>query len=695
MRIPIIALALLLPTARLFAGPYPGVEGLAARRVPWLARHARFEALPGVTGDIVELSTPGGRLLVRASSANAAAVGLGWYLKYSCHRSMSHLGDNLSPVEPLPELKDPVRIEANARYRYALNYCTYNYTMSFYSWDDWERELDWMALHGVNLMLVANGEEAVWRATLRRLGLSEAEIADFIPGPAYTAWMLMGNLQGVGGPMAPAMIDRRCDMQRRMIARMRSLGIEPLLPGYYGIVPASFKAKAPGDVLAQGDWGGARRPDILNPMRPEFRRVAAIYYEEMARLYGPDLRYFSCDPFHEGGIMEGVDLGRAGVVIQEAMRAQFPDAVWVLQGWLENPRKELLGAADKSHLLVQELFGEQKRNWEIRRAYEGTPFIWCCIDDFGERPGLFGKLQHYADEVYRARTGEFGRYMSGVGIMPEGIDNNPVAYDLVLELAWRPEHVNVADWIKGYAQYRYGAADGSIDEAWALLLQTAYSDKIDGIVDNVLCARPHMPPKPVTQWGTLAIGYDPAVFAHAVDLFASARERFGSCETYRDDLIDFRYQALSNEAARAAYEVASALDKHDRPAFEKATGRFLSLARATDALMKGEPRFRLDTYESSALRYGKTPAEQLNCLRNALMLVTYWSGDKWRPEGDPDYAYKTWAGMMSTFYLRRWELFFDYLRRHWDGGQASEPDFFSFEHGWVDGACGGAAAVDP
>ena len=39
------------------------------------------------------------------------------------------------------------------RYRYALNYCTYNYTYSFYDWNDWERELDWMALNGVNLML--------------------------------------------------------------------------------------------------------------------------------------------------------------------------------------------------------------------------------------------------------------------------------------------------------------------------------------------------------------------------------------------------------------------------------------------------------------------------------------------------------------------------------------------------------------
>jgi len=268
---------------------------------------------------------------------------------------------------------------------------------------------------------------------------------------------------------------------------MRELGIEPVLPGFYGMVPASLKDRLKAHIVAQGGWGGFRRPDILDPTDPEFARVAGIYYEEMAKLYGPDLRCFSGDPFHEGGVMEGVDLGRAGQAIQAAMQAHFPGAVWVLQGWIDNPRKELIAGAHKSHVLVQELFGEQTHNWETRGAYEGTPFIWCCIDNFGERPGLFGKLQRYADETYRARTGEFGRYMEGIGIMPEGIANNPVVYDLVLELAWHREHVDVGPWLEGYVQYRYGRQDPDIGEAWALLLQTAYGDRNGGLAENVLC----------------------------------------------------------------------------------------------------------------------------------------------------------------------------------------------------------------
>ena len=109
---------------------------------------------------------------------------------------MSHMGDNLSPVGDPARPDRPVRIDANARYRYALNYCTFNYTMSFYSWADWERELDWMALSGVNLMLVANGEEAVWRNTLRRLGVLGGGDRRLHPGPGLHGVVADGQPRG-------------------------------------------------------------------------------------------------------------------------------------------------------------------------------------------------------------------------------------------------------------------------------------------------------------------------------------------------------------------------------------------------------------------------------------------------------------------------------------------------------------------
>jgi alpha-N-acetylglucosaminidase len=683
MRGLLIALVLAVAPAAPAAGTFAGAEELVARRVPWLREHVRFEKLGDADGDAFELRTGDGDLIVRASSSSAAAEGLGWYLRYSCHRSMSHMGDNLSPVGTLPALGGPIRIESWARHRYALNYCTFNYTMSFYSWNDWEHELDWMALNGVNLMLVANGEEAVWRNTMLRLGCSEAEISRFIPGPGYTAWWLMGNLEGAGGPMTTGMITARSDIQKRVIARMESLGIEPVLPGFYGMVPAAMKGKLKAHIVDQGNWAGFLRPAILDPTDPEFARVAGIYYEELKKLYGPGIGFFSGDPFHEGGVMADVDLGRAGAEIQSAMQAHFPGSTWVLQGWLENPRKELIASTDRTHVLVQELFGEQTRNWETRRGYEGTPFVWCCIDNFGERPGLFGRLQHYSDETHRARTGEFGKYLRGTGIMPEGIDNNPVAYDLVLELAWHRDHVDAASWLAGYVEYRYGRPDRDISEAWSLFLKTAYGDAGLGSPENVLCGRPALPATAVSHWGSLSLAYDPGVFARGVELFARASGRFKDSETYRLDLVAFRLQALSNEALGASIEVQDAVRKGNRPAFEASAARFLGLGAAMDRLLGTEPFYSVAGYRSRALRYGDTDEERRNSLRNAMALVTYWAGDDRNSDELHDYAHKAWSGMMATYSMKRWQMCFDALRRAWDGGSAPAPDYFAWERQWA------------
>jgi alpha-N-acetylglucosaminidase len=677
---------LILLPLRLCAGDFDGVKALAERRTPWLKQQIVFEKLNEPGKDVFELQTRDQKLVIRATGPNAAAAGLNWYLKYYCSRSMSHMGDNLSPVFPLPLVKTAFRQEAVAQFRYALNYCTYNYTMSFYSWKEWEHELDWMALNGVNAMLVANGEEAVWQNVLRRIGYTEKEISDYITGPAYNAWWLMGNVQGWGGPMPQSQIDNRKVLLQKMIARMQSLGIAPVMPGFYGMVPSSLKNKTKAHIISQGNWGAFTRPDILDPTDTAFSRIAGIFYEETQKLYGRNIHLFSGDPFHEGGIATGVDLAEAGLNIQKSMQQYFPGAIWVLQGWQDNPRKEMLAKVDKSTILVQELFGETTNNWEKRNGYESTPFIWCMVNNFGERPGLYGKLQRYADETYRARTGTFAPFMKGVGIMPEGIDNNPVAYELMMELGWHHEQVNIGEWIKGYVKSRYGKQDESLLQAWQLLLQTAYNSNPgyqEGPPENILCARPALQIKSVSGWGTLKKNYDTARFAEAVHLFNEAAPQFKNSETYLIDRINFNRQLLANQADKVFAELIQAYNEKDSVSFNTASSQFLQLCTSTNKLLNTHAFYRLSTFQQQALHAANTPAEKKNNLHNAMMLITYWGGNNREEDHLHEYAYKEWAGMMDSFYRKRWEMYFDYLRKQMKGTNAIAPDYFSWERNWV------------
>ena len=56
-----------------------------------------------------------------------------------------------------------------------------------------EREIDWMALNGLNLILAFTGQEYVWKEFYTNVGLTEAEITDYFSGPAFLAWQRMGK----------------------------------------------------------------------------------------------------------------------------------------------------------------------------------------------------------------------------------------------------------------------------------------------------------------------------------------------------------------------------------------------------------------------------------------------------------------------------------------------------------------------
>lgn len=74
------------------------------------------------------------------------------------------------------------------RFRYYQNVCTFGYTSAWWQWDHWERNIDWMALNGINLALAFNGQEAIWRRVYLQLNFTPDEINEHFGGPAFLPW---------------------------------------------------------------------------------------------------------------------------------------------------------------------------------------------------------------------------------------------------------------------------------------------------------------------------------------------------------------------------------------------------------------------------------------------------------------------------------------------------------------------------
>lgn len=247
------------------------------------------------TRDFFEIdNAPNGRISIKGNSWVSIATGLNWYLKYTAGIHLTWNNMRADIPSRLPRVTKKIRKETNLTLRYDFNYCTFSYSMAFWDWDRWQKEIDWMALHGVNLPLAIVGEEVVWRNMLLKLGYSKDEIGRFIAGPAFLAWWEMNNLEGWGGPLPDSWYRQQEILQKKILKRMREYGMHPVLPGYCGMMPHDAKDKLGIDVTPGGSWNGYTRPANLSATSTEFDRIADLYYKELTRLYGKS-DYYSMD----------------------------------------------------------------------------------------------------------------------------------------------------------------------------------------------------------------------------------------------------------------------------------------------------------------------------------------------------------------------------------------------------------------
>ena len=626
-----------------------------------------------------EIDSRGGKPVIRGDSPVHVAVGLNWYLKYHCGIQVSRECPTaeLPAVLPLPSA--PERHTADVDFVYDFNYCTYSYSMAFWDWDRWERELDWMALHGVDLPLAAVGDECVWRNFLLRLGYTPEEAVSVITGPAYLAWFEMNNIEGWGGPLPEGWFPHQEALQKRILARMKEWGMRPVLPGYSGMVPHDAAQRLGLDAPDQGLWNQIQCPSILSPTDARFAEIAAMYYEEQERLFGK-AAFYSMDPFHESKNTGGVDFAEAGLAVLRAMKAASPEAVWVLQAWSENPRDEMLAALPKGDVLVLDLFsecrpkwGQKESVWYNEKGFQGHDWLFCLLQGFGGRVGLHGRMGELVDNYALARSASEG--LRGIGFTMEAIEGNPVMYELMSELPWR-ESVSISDWVRDYAFARYGARNAALEEAWALLAASVYDarrpNNQQGPVESIFCARPAWDAFQVYARSRTEPYYDILAVREAARLMLSAAEELRGNNHFEYDLVDVVRQAVADRGRELLYA-------RDTAAFRQAL-------LAQDRLLGSRAEWMVGAWIGEALRLAEAVAPGDAAVRtlferNARWQITTW-GDRACADGGKlhDYAYKEWNGLLRDFYLPRWQAFFDAEDR--DPGSGTAIDWYALEAPW-------------
>ena len=644
-------LAASLPTCS--ASVQPALE-LVNRVTPDFSGKVTFSLVP--EHKQARLSTKDDKLHISAASVHECIRGYGYYLRKLAKVHLSWNGDNTTAARfILPD--STITIPKALPFNYAYNYCTLSYTATHWDTARWEQELDRLALAGYTHALVTAGLEQVWQGFLRDIGYPREKIAAFIPNPAYAAWWNMGNLEGEGGPVSPIIIKNEARLGRFLVKRMRELGMEPVLQGYVGFLPHDMpEGKVKGRIIPQGKWcAHYNRPAVLQPTAEDFPRLARLWYKHIKEVYGYQGKFFGGDLFHEGGNTGKTPLTPAAKAVQSAMLRAAPGSTWLIQAWGHNPHRDLLAGTDPAHTIILALDKDMTPGHNIHRNYQGRPHVWCELLNFGGNHGLYGGAG-----LLENMTGNAGGAI-GIGLISEGLETNPLYYALLTERINTRERIDRAAFLKEYTEARYGVLDANLIRAHELLLESVYAPVRlqEGCQESILCARPSLTANKASTWSKPQDYYDKAKVREAAKLLLKAGKahRLNKHRTYRHDMADLCRQALADQARLQLPRVKAAFDAKDKDAFDKESAAYLQLIRDTATVLSTSEDFLLGRFLKGAeSKGGENAAARAEMRQAMLQLITTWT-----PTGGMlnDYAHRQLSELMSQYYLKRWEAFFN------------------------------------
>ncbi|KAJ0965488.1 hypothetical protein J5N97_026626 [Dioscorea zingiberensis] len=674
-------------------------------------------------------------ILIRGVSGVELSAGLHWYLKNWClaHISWEKTGGTQLFSVPTPGSLPHVHsagvlIKRPVAWSYYQNAVTSSYSMAWWDWERWEKEIDWMALQGINLPLAFNGQEAIWQKVFQKFNISNSDLDDFFGGPAFLAWSRMGNMHGWGGPLPQTWLDDQLALQKKILSRMFEFGMSPVLPAFSGNVPSALKSKFPSAKITRlGNWFTVDSNPrwcctyLLDATDPLFIDIGKAFIEQQFKEYGRTSHIYNCDTFDENTppVDEPKYISSLGAAIFKGMQSGDTDAIWLMQGWLFSydpfwrplQMKALLHSVPIGRLVVLDLFAEVKPIWNTSEQFFNVPYIWkvCMLHNFAANIEMYGILDSIASGPIEARKSE-NSTMVGVGMCMEGIEQNPVVYDLMSEMAFHQKNVDVKTWIKLYPQRRYGRSIPALQDAWRILYESIYNCT-DGAYDknrDVIVAFPDVDPSIISlsensepanvnfgrqllaqrQLKTVSDSYDqPHIWYSTVDvinaleLFLASGDYHLIC-SFRYDLVDLTRQALAKYANQVFLRTIEAYQYNDLEGVTVFSQHFLGLVKDLDMLLSCHDGFLLGPWLESAKHLARDAEQEKQYEWNARTQITMWF-DNTETEASllRDYGNKYWSGLLQDYYGPRAAIYFKYLLKSLVTGHAFELENWRRE--WI------------
>lgn len=625
------------------------IKSLIERCSPEFADKFLLEIIESESGkDIFGYEMSDDKVMLKGNCALSLAVAYYHFMRDCCGAYFT--ADHSLAYGDFSLPKEKKEGEIKGRFRTCFEYTTFSCAASWWDWARWEKEIDFMAMNGINMPLCVVGTEAVWMKTMLDLGMHENLALAGISGPSFWGWQLSDCFDGYLPQATKESIDKRLELGRKIADRERELGMTPVMQGFTGYIFRTFiQGKVRARMKKAEEWCFFPSQYQISVRDTMFHKIGSIFYKNQYLLLG-EAKYFLADPFgahapakNDSGFMSGL-----GTAVYQLISSQSEDSIWLVHSSCAVPAM-LRGIPKDRVVIVDDSNKCLDNNLEGFNMVIGTRFNNCDVTS------IHGDISAVSGAEYEEISAK-NPSVCGIGAFSDGAYSNEAFRQYVL--ACMSGDGDVDAWLKKYVANRYRTDSAAAFEAMSLLKLSCWrSGQPSREHGSAICTRP------ATLLRHTSIGDSGNDIEYNIsDVFAAAEkmlEAKGTTYEYELDVCDVLRQALSDLANTVCKKALDGYKNKDVQAFEENTNLFLGIIEDIDRLMLTKKEFSLPHYLSLARDAAITDTEKQNYEINVLSQVSIFG-----PVKDTvmyDCCWKEWGGMLTSFYALRWRALFEVL----------------------------------
>ena len=537
-------------------------------------------------------------------------------------------------------------------FRQNLQACVIGYSAMYWSKEEWQREIDWMAKHKYNALHLCLGGKVARYETFKSLDIKDDE---------------------------PSQTDKaHAEMAKHNSEYAKSLGMDVVTPQVFcGAATPAMKERYPNARYFDMQWFNYDPQPYIHPDDPLFKKVLIEWLKQYDNLY-KTTGYYNVDPYAEseppGEPEERAAIKAAfGKAVSEAVRTVNPNGKWVMSGWGFVERdfwpiehiKAMLDAIPDDILILNDLTSNYTTSAGITRIYEETDYYfgkvwgWAIFHCFGGNTHLHGDVHALLENAHRIAKEPKAKNCKAFYMTPEIVRHNSFYFDLANKLGWNPTSIaDIKSYSADYAERRYGRKSANImTECLEELVNTVYSwYDMNDFHGPIYQLSPTLIDRP---WWEKRAEFVPSLGRALKIALSVADEQHGN-KCYERDLVDIAKEYAGCYVTKLILEMKSAALEKDEQRFESTADRVIKGLTAIEETVSLLPEY----YISKEIEDATKPPYSLDAKDAAVSIKTRYTIliDFEHYDTLLDYARRDMYELLKFYYKPRVEWMISYLR---------------------------------